>query len=100
MAFLKAPPFPAGVNAKATADRLGHHSAGLTLDRHVHALDSLHEDAADRLQDTATAARNGAVKRKVTGVMRPDETLGPWTGWGPPVPSAFGAPAFGCAPLL
>jgi integrase len=51
----------AGVSAKTAADRLGHHSAGFTLDRYVHALESLDEDAADRLQDVLTRARGRAV---------------------------------------
>jgi integrase len=51
----------AGVNAKTTADRLGHHSPAFTLDRYVHAPESLEEDAADRLQAVMTLARKKAV---------------------------------------
>lgn len=51
----------AGVSPKTAADRLGHHSAGFTLDRYVHALESLDEDAADRIQDMLSAHRKAAV---------------------------------------
>jgi integrase len=40
----------AGVNAKTTADRLGHHSPAFTLERYTHAVRALDDDAADRLQ--------------------------------------------------
>jgi integrase len=47
----------AGVSAKVVADRLGHFSAGFTLDRYVHAVEGLDADAADRLQDFMSRAR-------------------------------------------
>jgi integrase len=51
----------AGVNAKTVADRLGHSSAAFTLDRYCHALPSLDEDAAERLQNLIErTARGGA----------------------------------------
>ena len=46
----------AGVRAKVVADRLGHLSAGFTLDRYVHAVEGLDADAADRLQDFVSRA--------------------------------------------
>jgi hypothetical protein len=36
------------VNAKTTADRLGHHSPAFTLERYTHAVRALDDDAADR----------------------------------------------------
>jgi integrase len=50
----------AGVNAKTTADRLGHHSPAFTLERYTHAVRALDDDAADRLQEALTAARRKA----------------------------------------
>jgi integrase len=50
----------AGVNAKTTADRLGHHSPAFTLERYTHAVRALDDDAADRLQAALTAARRKA----------------------------------------
>lgn len=50
----------AGVSTKTAADRLGHHSTGFTLDRYVHALESLDEDAADRLRGLLASARKAA----------------------------------------
>jgi integrase len=47
----------AGVNAKVVADRLGHFSAGFTLDRYVHAVEGLDADAADRLQEFMNKGR-------------------------------------------
>lgn len=50
----------AGISPKVAADRLGHHSAAFTMDRYVHALQSMDEDAADRLQNMVSAARKQA----------------------------------------
>src|SRR5215212_8663983 len=47
----------AGVSAKVVADRLGHFSAGFTLDRYVHAVQGLDADAADRLQEFMNRGR-------------------------------------------
>ena len=51
----------AGIDARVAADRLGHHSAAFTLDRYVHAVRSLDDEAADRLQTMVSAARKRAV---------------------------------------
>ena len=48
----------AGVNAKTTADRLGHHSPAFTLERYTHAVRSLDDDAADRLQAALQQVRH------------------------------------------
>lgn len=50
----------AGVNAKTTADRLGHHSPAFTLERYTHAVRQLDDDAADRLQAALTQVRRKA----------------------------------------
>lgn len=50
----------AGVSAKVVADRLGHFSAGFTLDRYVHAVEGLDADAADRLQELVGRERREA----------------------------------------
>jgi integrase len=50
----------AGVNAKTTADRLGHHSPAFTLERYTHAVRELDDDAADRLQAVLREARRKA----------------------------------------
>jgi len=47
----------AGVSPKVVADRLGHFSAGFTLDRYVHAVEGLDADAASRLQAFVTRSR-------------------------------------------
>jgi integrase len=51
----------AGVNAKTTSDRLGHHSPAFTLERYTHAVRALDDDAADRLQAALRQVRNKAV---------------------------------------
>jgi integrase len=51
----------AGVNPKVAADRLGHASAGFTLDRYAHAVEALDFDAAERIQAAMDRARRGAV---------------------------------------
>jgi len=55
----------AGVSAKVVADRLGHFSAGFTLDRYVHAVEGLDTDAAHRLQDFVTRAKATSPGRAV-----------------------------------
>jgi len=52
----------AGVNAKTTADRLGHHSPAFTLERYTHAVRELDDDAADRLQAVLREARRKATE--------------------------------------
>jgi integrase len=47
----------AGINPKTVADRLGHTSVGFTMDRYCHAVKSLDEDAAERLQDVLDRSR-------------------------------------------
>jgi integrase len=48
----------AGVSPKVVADRVGHFSAGFTLDRYVHAVEGLDADAADRLQTFVAKAKS------------------------------------------
>jgi len=48
------------VNAKTTADRLGHHSPAFTLERYTHAVRTLDDDAADRLQAALKQVRRKA----------------------------------------
>jgi hypothetical protein len=48
----------AGVSPKVVADRLGHFSAGFTLDRYVHAVEGLDADAATRLQEYLARSRD------------------------------------------
>jgi hypothetical protein len=55
---------------KTAAARLGHHSAGFPLDCHIHALESLDEAAADRLQDILTAIRTRPSEPRVSRTMK------------------------------
>jgi len=54
--------FAMHVDAKATADRLGHHSPAFTLERYTHAVRELDDDAADRLQAVLREARRKATE--------------------------------------
>jgi integrase len=49
----------AGVNPKVAADRLGHFSAGFTLDRYSHAVQGLDAEAADKVQEVLRRASAG-----------------------------------------
>jgi len=50
----------AEVSAETAAVRLGRHSVDFTLDRDVHALESLDDDAADGVQAMVEVARQRA----------------------------------------
>ena len=60
----------AGISAKAVAIRLGHSSPAFTLERYVHAVPALDEDAADRLQDVIRNARQQDGSQAISGQVR------------------------------
>jgi integrase len=50
----------AGTHAKVVQERLGHSTISITLGLYAHVLPGLQEEAAAKLDDVLSAARNGA----------------------------------------